>query len=151
MTQISNVHASFTIERSYDATPARVFAALAEPEAKARWFVGPEGWTQKERSLDFREGGRERLVGGFANGTVSAFDAIYHDIVPEQRVVYSYVMHLNGRKISVSLATVSLQATGRGTKLTFTEQAVFIDGYEDGGSRERGTAGLLDQLGASLA
>ena len=38
MRQRSAHHATFVIERIYDASPARVFAAWSEPEAKARWF-----------------------------------------------------------------------------------------------------------------
>ena len=43
-------------------------------------------------------------------------------------------MHLDRRKISVSLATMQLKPAG----------------YDDAGSREHGTGVLLDQLGASL-
>jgi uncharacterized protein YndB with AHSA1/START domain len=34
-------HATFVIERRYDASPARVFAAWADPAAKRRWFGNP--------------------------------------------------------------------------------------------------------------
>jgi hypothetical protein len=51
----------------------------------------------------------------------------------------------------VSLATLALSPAGAGTKLRYTEQGVFLDGYEDSGSRERGTQGLLDQLASALA
>jgi uncharacterized protein YndB with AHSA1/START domain len=44
MTNRSVTHATFVIERTYEATPARVFAAWADPKAKARWFVGPDAW-----------------------------------------------------------------------------------------------------------
>jgi len=39
-----------------------------------------------------------------------------------------------------------------GTRLIFTEQAIMLDGYSDPDARERerGTRGLLDQLGESL-
>jgi hypothetical protein len=59
-------------------------------------------------------------------------------------------MHLDGKKISVSLATMQLTAKGGRTTLTVTEQGAFLDGYDDAGSRERGTAHLLDALGAAL-
>jgi uncharacterized protein YndB with AHSA1/START domain len=144
------VHDTFAIERSYDATPGRVFAAWARPEARARWFAGPEGWTAIERSLDFRVGGREVTRGRFESGLVSSYESQFLDIVPERRVVFAYVMHLDDRKISASLATLELEAEGGGTRLRYTEQAVYIDGYEDGGSRKRGTEGLLDQLDAWL-
>ena len=142
---------TFVIERSYEATPARTFKAWTDPAAKARWFVGPAEWKQVERSLDFRVGGVERLVGEFPGGRTSAFTARYLDIVPDQRVVYVYDMHLTGTFISSSLATVEFTAAGKGTRLRFTEQAAFVDGYDDDGSRERGTTLLLEQFGRYLA
>ncbi|MEZ5829713.1 MAG: SRPBCC family protein [Dongiaceae bacterium] len=151
MIERSVVHGTFTIERVYDATPARVFRAWADPDAKARWFVGPAGWQLLERAIDFRVGGKEHVSGRMASGTVSTFDSYYHDIVPDQRIIYSYHMHLDHtRKISVSLATVELKPEGRATRLVFTEQGAFLDGYDDAGSREHGTGFLLNQLGAEL-
>ena len=146
----SATHATFTLERVYDAAPARVFKAWADPAIKARWFVGPADWQLAERAMDFRAGGKERLRGRKGSGIVSTFDSVYHDIVPDQRIVYSYDMHLDHRHISVSLATVEFKAEGAGTRLVITEQGVFLDGYDDSGSRERGTAVLLEQLGAEL-
>ncbi|MGO4834471.1 SRPBCC family protein [Rhizobiaceae sp. 2RAB30] len=145
----STAHATFTIERFYDARPARVFRALADPEAKRKWFVGPGELSRWE--MDFRVGGRETNAGGPKEGPLHVFHALYHDIVPDERIIYSYDMHLDDTRISVSLATVELAAEGAGTRLTFTEQGAFLDGYDDVGSRERGTRELLDALGASLA
>jgi hypothetical protein len=59
-------------------------------------------------------------------------------------------MHLDDRKISVSLATMQLVSDNGGTKLMVAEQGAFLNGYDDAGSRERGIAYLLDALGASL-
>jgi uncharacterized protein YndB with AHSA1/START domain len=81
---------------------------------------------------------------------VSTFDAVYFDVVPNERLVYSYEMHLDERKISVSLATFELKAEGEGTRLVVTENGAFLDGYDDAGSRERGTNVLVDALGRSL-
>ena len=89
--------------------------------------------------------------GRWESGTVSTFDAIYHDVVPNERLVYTYEMHLDDKKISVSLATMQLVADGAETTLVVTEQGAFLDGYDDGGSRERGTAHLLEALGTSLS
>lgn len=156
MTQRSVQHGSFTIERTYRAAPAKVFRAFADPEAKARWFSGPtDKWTQILREFDFRVGGIERVSGAWKGEpalhfTSSHFTCRYHDIVPDERIVYAYDMHLDERHISVSLASVEFKPAGNGTRLTFTEQAVFLDGYDDAGSRERGTNDLLDKLGKSL-
>ncbi|MGE5088227.1 MAG: SRPBCC family protein [Candidatus Levyibacteriota bacterium] len=143
-------HGSFTLERVYDATSARVFAAWASAEAKARWFAGPDEWAAAGREFDFRVGGREYVKGRWKGGTTSTFDARYFDIVPDRRIVYAYDMYVDDAKISVSLTTVEITPEGRGTRLRFTEQAVFLDGYDDAGSRERGTGALLDNLGRAL-
>ena len=128
-----------------------MYRALSDEAAKSRWFYGPEGWRLIERAMDFRVGGRERVKGGFEGGVTTTFDAIYHDIVPRERIVYTYEMHLDERKISVSLATLEIEPAGAGrTKLKICEQGAFLDGYDDAGKREHGTGVLLDKLGASL-
>jgi uncharacterized protein YndB with AHSA1/START domain len=144
-------HGSFTIHRTYDAPVEMVFRAFAEPEAKARWFARHDGLMVLIREHDFRVGGRDRTKGAFANGRVSDFQSEYRDIVPNQRIVYVYDMHIDGTKISVSLAVVQFAKAGEGTRLSVTEHGAFLDGSDDNGSREHGTGILLDQLGASLA
>ena len=151
MTERNVTHSTFVIDRLYDASPARVWAAWSTEEAKKLWFGGGDGtWTPLERAFDFRVGGRERAVGRWKSGTVSAFDALYWDIIPEERIVYTYEMHIDDRKISVSLASVELHREGEGTRLKVTESGAFLDGYDDAGSREHGTRALLGQLEASL-
>ena len=151
----SITHASFTITRHWKHAPGRVFEAFAKEDAKSKWFAGPPGWEQHEKSFDFREGGRESLVGRHANGTVSAFDCVYRDILAPAateagRIIYSYVMHLNGTKISVSQAAIEISPDAGGTKLVLTEYGDYLDGYDDAGSREHGTNFLMDALGKSL-
>ena len=150
MTDHSVTHASFTLTRVWKASPARVFAAFANKQAKDKWFAGPPGWTLLKREFDFREGGREHLAGRHPNGMVSVFDCTYQDIVPNERIIYSYVMYLDERKISVSQAAIEIRPEGDGTKLVLTEYGDYLDGHEDGGSREHGTNFLMDQLGQSL-
>lgn len=149
MTVRSVVNGSFTVTRSWKVSPERVFAAFANEEAKRKWFGGP-GMELLEKSFDFREGGREIASGRHPNGMVSRFDCIYRDIVPNERIVYSYVMHLDDKKISVSQACITLTPEGGGTKLTATEYGDFLDGYDDAGSREHGTNFLMDKLGESV-
>ena len=90
MTKHLTEHAGFTIERVLDAPPATVFRAFAEAEAKARWFGGAHGrWREEQRRFDFQVGGHERLIGVGENGTVSRFDALYHDSGPGELRVHS--------------------------------------------------------------
>ena len=147
--QRSTTHATFVIEREYAAAPARVFAAYADPKKKAQWFGGPEEWGS-EHSMDFRVGGKETSSGGPPGGVVHKMSGLYWDIVENERIVMAYEMHLDEARISVSLGTTELKPSGAGTKLIYTEQGVYLDGYDDAGSREHGTRELLNQLEAFL-
>jgi uncharacterized protein YndB with AHSA1/START domain len=148
MSKRSAEHATFEIERTYEAAPARVFAAWADPQAKASWF-GPGDGESEEYSLDFCVGGRERLTAAM-EVDVYTYDARYQDIVADERIVYTYDMHRNDVRISVSLSTVALVPDGEGTRLTYTEQGVFLDGHDTPAAREHGTRELLDTLGKQL-
>ncbi len=151
MSERSVTHATFVIERTYDASPARVFAAWADPAAKSRWFAGPDDWQSGKHELDFRVGRRERVSGGPQGGPVHTFDARYHDIVPNARIISSYDMYMDETRISASLATVEFKPEGAGTRLIYTEQGAFLDGHDNPAQREQGTAELLDALGAELS
>ncbi|MBP1853486.1 SRPBCC family protein [Rhizobium halophytocola] len=150
MTMRNASHATFTVTRSYRQSQARVFAAWATEDKKSAWFAAPPPRQTLKRSFDFRVGGREQLSTDFGDGIVHHFDAVYREILPGERIIYAYDMHLNETRISVSLATVEFQPEGSGTRLVFTEQAVFLDGVADDGSRRRGTEALIDNLTAYL-
>ena len=140
-------HATFVVERRYDVAPVRAFAAWADPEAKARWYVDPDASLE----LDFRVGGRERHRGSAPDGNAYSYEALFQDIVPAERIVYTYDMHLEGTRISVSLATVEFRPVGdNGTRLVFTEQGAFLDGHELPARRADGMGSLLDALGKEL-
>ena len=74
----------------------------------------------------------------------------YQDIVPDERIVSTYDMHMNGERISVSLATTELKPEGNGTRLVYTEQGAFLDGYDTPAQREHGTRELLEALAVEL-
>jgi uncharacterized protein YndB with AHSA1/START domain len=146
----SVTHATIVVERIYDASPARVFAAWADPAVKLRWFAGPDDWELGDYELDFRVGGRESISGGPPGGPVHIYDAIYRDIVPDQCIVLTYDMSLDETRISVSLATVELKPVAASTRLTYTEQGAYLDGHDVPDLREQGMGTLLDALGAEL-
>ena len=156
MTESSVIHDTFAIERTYPAAPSRVFAAFTSAEAKDAWGdsaeAGPaEGAPQTE--FDFRVGGRERFSSEY-QGRTYRYDALYYDIVPDQRIVYSYEMYANDVRISVSVATIEFAKSADGTALTWTEQGAYldgIDGAEPGVLRKGGTAEMLDGLTKYLA
>ena len=140
-------HAAFALERTYDASPDRVFAAWSDPHAKARWFDDSETVVVEH---DFRVGGWERRRGAAPDGRAYAFQALYQDIVPSQRIIYTYDMLLDGTRISVSVATAEFGPERDRTRLVYTEQSAFLDGHELPARREQGMGSLLDALGTWL-
>jgi uncharacterized protein YndB with AHSA1/START domain len=149
-TERSTEHATFAIERTYDATPARVFAAWADPAAKARWF-GPGSAVGEGYALEFAVGGREQLEVTAPDGAVYRYDARYQEIVQDRRIVYAYTMDRDDTRISVTVATVEVEPAGAGTRLTFTEQAAYLDGADTPAAREHGSRELLEKLAGALS
>ena len=144
----STVHSTFALERTYEAAPTRVWKAWADPAEKLRWFGPPEP-AKSEHELEFRVGGLERMTVQSPGGAYK-FIARFQDIVEGERFIHTYEMYLDDARISVSVATVVFEAVGEGTKLTMTEQGVFLDGLDDPAEREHGTGKLLDTLAAHL-
>jgi uncharacterized protein YndB with AHSA1/START domain len=146
MTDRSIAHGSFTVERSYAVPPARVFRAWADPAIKAKWFGAG-----RSEIFEFREGGREYAEGAIDEKTRFTFDVRYYDIVPDNRIVYTYDMTMNGARLSVSLATVEFRPDGAGTRMVVTETGAFLDGLDTVDQRRAGTEFLVNALGNVLA
>ena len=139
-------HDTFVIDRTYAASPQRVFAAFADIDAKSQWWGNPNDKTTPQE-IDFRVGGREQTVGTAPDGsTAFSYDALYQDIVDGERIVYSYDMTMNGRRISVSVATLEFLPIAGGTRLIVTEQGAYLDGLDTVEARRDGTEGLMSAL-----
>ena len=156
MTDQTVIHDTFTIERTYPAPPSRVFAAFASKEAKDNWGdtgdLTEPGPDAAETEFDFRIGGHERFGFGY-QGISYRYDARYYDIVPDQRIIYSYEMYADGARISVSVATIEFAAATGGTALRWTEQGAYLDGFDGADApqlRAGGTAEMLDGLAKYL-
>jgi uncharacterized protein YndB with AHSA1/START domain len=122
MEERSVIHSTFVIERSYRATPERVFSAFADPAKKRRWFVDGGGHEVEHYEMDFRVGGKERARIRFKEGTPlkgieCTHDTTYQDLVPNRRVVFASTMTVGGKCISASLARFELLPSETGTDL----------------------------------
>jgi uncharacterized protein YndB with AHSA1/START domain len=149
-------HGTFVIERQYEVTPARFFAAWMRPEAKAVWFACHDDWVPSGYQLDFRVGGAERLEVRTPAGSLHRYEGRFLEILPDERILWSYEMLVDGVRISASLATLEVRASrGRtakapATAMRFTEQVALLDGHGDLAEREEGTRVQLDNLAAML-
>ena len=152
MNERSVNHGTFNVERQYPAHPAKVFGAWADAAAKAIWMDDPNFKSDGSKAdLDFRVGGHEHFSGLAPDGTPYRYEALYYDIVPDNRIVYSYEMYTGDARMSVSLATVEIVPDGDGSTLTYTEQGAFLDDIDKIEEREEGTNLILDNLGKYLA
>ena len=152
MTEHSARHITFVVERTYQADPARVFNAWADSEAKDVWMDDPEFESDgSEFEFDFRVGGYERFGGVNPDGSPYRYDGTFYDIVQDERIVYLYEMYENGERSSVSLTTVEFAKDEAGTKLTYTEQGVFLEGIEPPEDRQQGVELILSNLETYLA
>jgi uncharacterized protein YndB with AHSA1/START domain len=148
-------HSTFVVERTYTQSPARVFASFAEAGRKRRWYAEGDHEIQ-EYDLDFRVGGAEHFRYRFKEGHPIAGSEIdnkstYQDIVPEQRIVFTQKMSLNGNPVSVAVITLEFLAAEEGTELVLTNQGTFI-GWPDGAKMvEMGWNTLLDRLKNDVA
>ena len=150
MPERSVTHATFVVERVYPATPARVFAA------------GPMRGQRRAGSGRRKKGSTNTpstSVSAAANGARAATPNGGRPI-PMRRIT-STSCRANGssppmrctsmaRAFSVSLGTVELKPEGKGTRLKYTEQGAFLDGFDQPELREKGTADLLDALGRDI-
>jgi uncharacterized protein YndB with AHSA1/START domain len=151
MSEYSTVHSTFSVERTYEASPARVFAAWSDPKARLQWEAVGDNFTTTYTENDFRVGGRDVSKFDFGKSDEYVADARYEDIVKDRRIVYAYTMSHNERRISSSLTTISLTPSAEGTHVVLTEQITILDGGDKVEYRQAGIEGQLDQLGAFLA
>jgi uncharacterized protein YndB with AHSA1/START domain len=143
MNEHSVKHDTFFLERNYNATPARVFAAWADPAIKANWFP-------KAEEFDFRVGGREIVRGASPDGVIYTSVATFQEIVTDNRFVYTLIIDMGETRISVCVISVELKSDGAGTLLTYTEQCAFLDGLDSVEDHIHGMNDLLDKLDTEL-
>lgn len=145
----SAVQTSFVIERDFAATPQQVFLAWADPDAKRAWSDCHAEHTT-DYSLDFRIYGHESHRVVYPDGKVQHIEKVFFDIVRSQRIIFSYDITLDGRRLSVSLVTVDLIAAPTGTHMIYSEHLTYLDGHADKEQRIRGTEEGLDKLAIAL-
>jgi uncharacterized protein YndB with AHSA1/START domain len=153
MADHSVTHGDFTIQRTYPVTPAELFDIWAQQDAKDRWFASMQDFlaTKDAYSLDFRVGGTEILEGRLPSGKHFRYEGVHEDIVPNERIIQSYDVLIDGRRISVSLMTVQIRPAANGATLEITEQGAFLDGLDDNTEREIGARSNLDSIEAYFA
>ena len=142
----SQVHATFVIERDLDAPLDRVWHALSNSDARISGSAAGRRSTPRRSRTPSASADDAVEDGQWHGGPRSRFESTYTDIVAQQRIVFTYDMWVDDQHLSTSLTTIAIEAEGDRTSLTYTEQGVHFDGLDSVEGREQGTSGILDQL-----
>ncbi|MBC7769595.1 MAG: SRPBCC domain-containing protein [Phycisphaerales bacterium] len=144
-------HATIVMDRTYNASPARVFAAWADLDARKRWSAPADDIRIEYEASDFREGGRDlsRCIElGNADYVAQVF---YLDITPSQRIVFAEDVSHGDKRVSAALICVELMPADAGARLTLTLQIAAFDGSEMEKGYQFGWSAALDNLGKEFA
>jgi uncharacterized protein YndB with AHSA1/START domain len=113
------------IIREFDAPPAKVFRAHADPQLFAQWN-GPRGTTTTIDHYDCRTGGAWRMLHHFDGGE-TAFHGSFHEVRPGELIVQTFAWE--GMPDGVALEKLWFEDLGDGrTRLTSTS---LVDSFAD--------------------
>ncbi len=123
-------HRTTTLEKTFKVGVGTVFAAWADLDKRAHWNSPSDEVKIKYTEDDFSVGGKDVslcLVGDYIAAEVVG---IYHDIVPDQRIVYTEIIKSEGAVQGVSQVSVSFAPSGTGCEMIITLQTCAIAGAE---------------------
>jgi uncharacterized protein YndB with AHSA1/START domain len=103
--------------RELEAPRDLVFEAHTSCEHVSRWW-GPRKYDVVECEIEFREGGRWRIVHRSPDGEEYAFRGEYREIVRPERIVWTF--EFEGFPGNVSVETLTLEEHDGKTTLTAT-------------------------------
>jgi uncharacterized protein YndB with AHSA1/START domain len=146
MTSQELKHSTLVFERVCAAPVERVYAAFANPEERANWGTPSETAAFIYDKVDFREGGIDVFRCGDKSNPQYGGTTIYHDVVPNKRIVSSEVVETQGRKLLISLSTTTFKAEGSGTKVGVTVQLTSLAGEDMLNGAKFGHNASLDNL-----
>ncbi|HEX2239880.1 MAG TPA: SRPBCC family protein [Actinomycetota bacterium] len=101
--------------RELNAPRELVFQAHTSCEHMSRWW-GPRKYEFAKCEIDFREGGQWRIVHRGPDGEEYAFRGEYREIVPPERIVWTF--EFEGFPGAISVETLTLEERDGKTFLT---------------------------------
>ncbi len=134
------------LERAYDASPDRVFAAWTNPEVLRRWWAISDSFAASEVEVDLRVGGRYRLAMRDADsGEGHVVFGEYREVDPPDRLVYTWAWEGTGPYAGhESVVSVRFQPEGDGTRVVLEHSGLLDD--DSRASHTHGWTGVLEML-----
>lgn len=132
---------SLTLKRRLNAPAEKVYAAWTDPEKIVKWF-GPDSGPVTRAETDLRVGGRYVIAFNTENGERHQVGGIYREVVPNEKLVFTWAWHTTPER--ESLVTITVKPDGAGSILTLLHEQFFDEAARDG--HKRGWSGSLDKL-----
>ena len=137
------------ITHLFKAPRALVFKAWSTPEHMARW-CGPHGFTNTQRSMDFRVGGAYRACLRSPEGNDNWVQGAYREIVEPERLVFTHAWEDETGKPGVeTIVTVTFAEHAGQTMMTFQQTGLASAASRDG--HRGGWTQSFERLDAYLA
>jgi uncharacterized protein YndB with AHSA1/START domain len=145
--QTKMLHDTIVLERTYNASPARVFGAWESVEARLRWSVPyPEAGAAYDQA-EFKVGGLDIMRCGPKGDMRFLAHVRYLEIVRDRRIVMAESIAENGKTRAASLITIEFETAGpKATKQTVTMQVSALDGPGMLEGYSEGWTAALDNL-----
>jgi uncharacterized protein YndB with AHSA1/START domain len=147
---VTTIHDTIVLTRDYRASPARVFQAFADPDARARWGAPSPTAALVMDQTSFEVGGLDVSRCGSKGDLRYRVEARYLDIVEGERIVYSETVSERGARLSAGLITIALETIAAGTRLVLTAQLAAFDGGFIIAGNKMGYGAALDNLRAEV-
>lgn len=124
-------------ERTVAASQEEVFRAWSDPAALADWMRPSEGMAPATVEVDFRVGGRFRIVMHGERDYVQ--EGEYLEIDPPRRLVFTWVSAFLPDEEAHTRVTVTLEPDGAGTRIRLVHDQLpegdAYDGHVEGWAR----------------
>jgi uncharacterized protein YndB with AHSA1/START domain len=116
-TTITQQGTDLTMSRVFHAPRALVWRAITEADRVSRWW-GPHRYTTTVEALDLRVGGAWHFTNHGADGQSFGFMGTYEEVVPIERLAYTFILDMDGMRDHVGHVTDLLEDLGDRTRLT---------------------------------
>lgn len=126
MTQPSTQHSTIVTGRIYEAPVRVVYAAFCDPASRRSQSPASDGSVIFLDEADLRIGGRDIFRFGQRHNPRLHGHSLYHDIVPECRIVCTDIVYEREQRLSVALSTFEFKPLMERTQLKVTAQLVFL-------------------------
>jgi uncharacterized protein YndB with AHSA1/START domain/ketosteroid isomerase-like protein len=148
-----NLRREITLTRVFDAPCALVYSMWTDAKHLANWW-GPHTFTNPVCEVDPRPGGKILIHMRAANGDTHPMGGVFHELVPNERIVFtSFVDMPDGKRIVEGHTTVTLEEERGKTRLTLHVTGIgFVDFAERMlAGMEAGWAQSFGKLGVQVA